>query len=145
MVFEVSPVKTALGSVTCLGSAVWGAVAGDNPAIVIVGVMAGVALGAVGIWQTIEGKQHAGWKRLVVELEAALAEAKADARRKREQDLDEISDLGFELRETRRALDASRCPWTDQFERARCHGEPMPKPIEPDEVFTQQTEVSDGK
>jgi hypothetical protein len=99
------------------------------------GIVAGVSLGAMGVWQQIQAGNDKRWQRRVDALEDELSRSRSDARKKLDEDLEEISELGLQVKELRAELRARECPWPDGAGRARCYRADEPRAIEPDEVF----------
>jgi hypothetical protein len=131
-----SRVKTLIGSAMCGGSALFGAVTGDSPVVVLVMGIGGLALGFVGVYQRMQDGHEKRWRKRVDDLEAELAAYRSTARAKLDEDADEISELGLQVKELRAELRARECRWPDEHGRARCYGEPAPRPIESGETFT---------
>ena len=113
-----------------------GVIDGNSPVVVLIGIIAGVALGAVGIYQRMQDGEAARLRKRVEGLLGQIEEAQDDAaaeRRKRHELEDRLEDSQVELKRAR----GTDCPWPKANGEARCEGEHAPLAPQPGETFLQ--------
>jgi hypothetical protein len=115
MISEIT-VKTAIGSALCSGSAVVAAIDGDSPVVVLLGIIGGVSLGAIGIYQRMQDGE-------VMRLRRKIEAAEEENERRREM-----------IRALEDHVARVGCKFPGPAGQARCHGSDAPKALGPEDT-----------